>query len=267
MGDPATLKATNHGSSPKSIQPILTKPPGGHDCRFPKRPKKTLSVSFSELPPTLHKYKKQQQRNPRSFSCSCNSCCFCFQYSCLVFLCISFLIVLFAALFLTYINITLPEIKIERLTMPKLNISSVALQSYLSADVDLFVSTFNDNKRVQIFYDPIEVSVSSGNIELGRATIPGFLQNTNNLTVLKVHTRVSNYLVDNEDAGILKTKFNDKSLVLDVLFDGDMGLNYRSLKLKGLPIVIRCSNITLSRIAVGIESKCDINVFTLWDTI
>ncbi|XP_042474884.1 uncharacterized protein LOC122056970 [Macadamia integrifolia] len=258
-------KATKHGSPQPSQSPILPLPkPPGHDYHSPINPKKTRHVSFSSPEyslPRHHKEHKNRSCFPLSFPYS--SCCCCFQYTCLTFLGILFLILLFIVLFITFFHSKHPEIKIERLTIPRLKLSSIAQQSYLFAEVDLYINSFNNNEKIGIIYGDTEVSISSDNIELGQGTIPEFFQNYNNMTVLKVNTEVSNSLVDNQDGARLKADFDQKSLVLDVVLNSNIGLTYGSFKFKGLPVLIKCSSIKLSSIAQGIEPKCDLNIFIL----
>lgn len=189
-------------------------------------------------------------------------------------ICLVLIVAVAGAMFLGYFQPKLPVVRIERLKLPMLNVTTSSQQNYLSTDIELFIVVLNVNKKVEFSYSPLTVYVSSGVVNLGKAEIPGFTQMAvSNMTVLKVRTGVSHALVDNEEGEKLRTSYEDEmSMKVDVMLSGSVrfifggggssGEGEGYLRTTKIPIGVLCKNVDVSRVGNNNhEPQCKVDLF------
>ncbi|XP_058073403.1 NDR1/HIN1-like protein 6 [Magnolia sinica] len=239
--------------------PPLPKPPG-HDDR-PEKPKATAArgthrrrVSFSNHPTMLEKPRERRGR-------SC--CCICCALTWILILSLLLVAAVGVGLLYLWFEPTAPGFRIERLSVPQLDLMEDSDQMHLTAEVNLSIVVSNKNDEMRFSYDNIVVFVSSEGVIMGRTTVPKFALGPKNVSIVKVYTRLSNSLVDNAEAERLRAGFERKDLVLEVTVDCMMSVmvgNWRSI---GVPTTILCENLQWARIGHRFEPRCRVIVLGL----
>ncbi|KAH7542844.1 hypothetical protein FEM48_Zijuj02G0118100 [Ziziphus jujuba var. spinosa] len=245
------------------LGPILPPPPGsgGHF-----EPKGSRHVAFMELPPKHHSdYERSSdssEHNPHCFACGMRT-----------FMCIFvffLLLLVIGAIFISFLYAGLPRVQIRRFEFSKLNISekisntsnstSTSGKVHLTADTDILMVFRNRNGISKLKYGSFSVKVSWQDIKLGRTEIAAFTQDKNNSTTFSLRTRVEEQEVDLEDLNELKTELENENAVFHLALRGDLGFNFGSLNVHGLPTSINC-NPKKQQIDLARRPRCRVRLF------
>ncbi|OIW22013.1 hypothetical protein TanjilG_28760 [Lupinus angustifolius] len=163
----------------------------------------------------------------------------------------------------------LPSFTVTAIKLSRFNLT----HSSLSSKFDVNVTATNPNKRITFSYDSTNVSIFSGNLDVGDGTVPGFKHGEKNTTILKVSILRSGVALDTENEAKLKSSMNSKSgLPLKVQLETKVKVNMGKLKTPKVRIRVVCDGIRVTlpvgkKSTVGSTSnaKCDVDVrFKIW---
>ncbi|XP_074579675.1 NDR1/HIN1-like protein 10 [Curcuma longa] len=206
--------AVANGGAPRTaLPPTKAGPPGQY--RPPYRP----------LPPP------PRRRSRRG------CCCVCCLWLTLFIIALVFLAAIAAGVFYVIYRPQRPSFAVSSLHLSALNVSSSDL---LTSRLDLSVTARNPNRKLSFDYGDIAVSAASGGVTIGEGTIRGFVQGTENTTVLKVTVSSSGRSLDPTEAADLG---NRKRYQLEIEIDTKAGVKIGGFKSSRIGIRASCSGI------------------------
>ncbi|KAA8520713.1 hypothetical protein F0562_015015 [Nyssa sinensis] len=240
----------------QEAQSVLQKPPGYRDpsapVKIPARPPPRKPV----LPPSLRPEKKRR-------SCCC-LCCSCF---CIVILVLLFVIIVCGGVFYIWYEPRLPVIHLKSLQFPRFNVTvKPDGGTYLDSQTVLRVEVRNANPELRLIYDRTKVWLSAENTDLGSASLPAFIQEKKNITVLKLRTQVKNELIDDRAGAKLKAGFRSKRMVVSAEIRTGVGFGSGGWNTKKVEVKVLCGGVRLMQINGGVMPKCSINMLQ-WSNI
>ncbi|RRT31865.1 hypothetical protein B296_00055054 [Ensete ventricosum] len=191
--------------------------------------------------PTFPPTKAQQYRlpyrpqppPPRRRGC----CCVCCLWLTLFLIALVFLAAIAAGVVYVLYRPQRPTFSVSSLRLVALNLSAADL---LTSRLDLSVTARNPNRKLVFVYDDVAISASSGGVTIGEGTIPGFLQGTDNTTVLKTTVSSSGRSLDPTEASDLRKR---KRYPLEIELDTKAGVKIGGFKSKRLGIRASCDGI------------------------
>ncbi|XP_030447656.2 NDR1/HIN1-like protein 2 [Syzygium oleosum] len=227
------------------------------------KPKQTRHVAFSEVSECSSIPGNYPRKSRRCCRCNCGSCCFvCCAWSCLGVLAVVLGILVLGVWFVSFIKSDLPEVRVQRLSFPGMRLANSSKQdTLLDTGVEVILNVTNKNEKIGISYKSMTAEVSLEEIRIGQAHVSGFFQEPRNQTMLKLATQVTRTVIPKEDGSDLQSDFKERVMVLDVVLNGTLALNFGRFKLQGLPFVIGCTDIKQAEVDIGLEPRCSIRVF------
>lgn len=108
----------------------------------------------------------------------------------------------------------------------------------------------------------VDVSIGEGKDEtdLGTTAVPEFTLGTHKSTSLKVETKTSNKMVVDGIGSRLLSKYQSKTLPINVEARTKVGLGLAGLKIGMVGVNIKCDGIAMKQLGSGEVPKCVINV-------
>lgn len=234
--------------------PPLAKPPGYREPGLPvqKPPEPLRKVN---LPPSF--YAEGEKRR----GCCCRCCC-----CLLIFIVLlTLFFISFGGFFYLWYEPRAPRFSLKSFQVDKFNITSTAdgptLNSHMSASIEFK----NANKNIKMVYDRIALSWYSNDIasgEIGQGTVPGFVQEPNNVRDAKFSVK-GNLPLDHSSAKKVTNKFRAKSLMINVEVRTGIGMVLSGLKIGTVEVKLSCEASSLKQIQDGAMPKCKVFVFRL----
>jgi hypothetical protein len=173
---------------------------------------------------------------------SCCRCLCCWFITVIIFL--VFLAAIAGAIFYVLYRPHRPTFTVSSIRLSTFNLSASNL---LTSSLDLSITARNPNKKIVFLYDDISVAASSNGADVGDGSIPGFLQDAKNTTVLKVTAGVSGQSVDPTVVSDLKKS----NVQLAVDLETKAGVKIGSLKTKKVGIKVHCEGFQVAAPAKG----------------
>lgn len=211
-------------------------------------------VAFSETPRKRNMYEDIQDPNSkRQHSRRCFTCC--------AWICISvtaFLIIIFVLGFVAvgFLRSSLPHINVLKVHSSNISISESSRQKFLTMDVSVKLEFENENDKMSLHYEKLRADIKAENVRIGYTTIPGFSQRTGNETKIDVNTTTSNTRIDDANAEILKLRYQQNAMLVDLFMTGDVAFSFGVLKIKGLPFEVNCQKVNEAFIKSDDPPKC-----------
>ncbi|XP_019198363.1 PREDICTED: protein YLS9-like [Ipomoea nil] len=162
-----------------------------------------------------------------------------------------------------------PDFVVDSLQLSQLALTSSALTSKFTVSL----SARNPNKKVEFIYDPISVSVFSGDAAIGSGTIPGFEHGAKNTTALKTNVAAAGESLDADQVSAMKSAIKNKSrFPVKITLDTKVKVKAAGLKTKRVGIRVTCDDIRVAAPAKKSPSKatipndkCNVDVrFKIW---
>lgn len=200
---------------------------------------------------------------PRRRRSRCCSCCLWFTVAILVLL---LLIGIAGVIFYVIYRPREPSFSVTSLKLSYLNLTSSSSQ--LNSKFDLTVTARNPNKKLVYLYDPISISIYSGDLDIGDGVIPAFVHGKKNTTVLKTSIGSNRRAVDSSAASDLRANMKSKGgLPLKVRLDTKVKAKVGGLKTPRLRVRVSCDGIRVSlptgktaATASTSKTKCKVDV-------
>lgn len=168
------------------------------------------------------------RRRSRGSCCRCLCCWFI-----IIIILLVFLAAIAGAIFYVLYRPHRPTFTVSSLRLSTFNLTSSNL---LTSSLDLSITARNPNKKIVFLYDDISVGVTSNGADVGDGSIPGFVHDAKNTTVLKVTAGVSRQSVDPSVVSDLKKS----NVQLAVDLETKAGVKFGSLKTKKVGIKVHC---------------------------
>lgn len=163
-----------------------------------------------------------------------------------------------------------PSFTVTSLKLSYLNLTS---SSTLNSRFDLTVSATNPNKNILFAYDPTAVTVLSGDVDIGDATVPAFRHPKKNTTLIKTSMVAAGHALSGDEASTLKGSMKSKKgLALKVNLETKVKATMGKLKTPKVGIRVSCDGIRVSlpagkkpATASTSNAKCHVDVrFKIW---
>lgn len=215
---------------------------------------RTKRVAFSEIPGKRTMYEDIQDPNSKGHrSCRCFTCC--------AWICISvtaFLIIIFVLGFVAVgiLRSSLPHINVLKVHSSNISISESSRQKFLTMEISVKLEFENENDKMSLHYEKLRVEIKAENVRIGHTAIPGFSQRSGNETKIDVNTTTTNTRIDDANAEILKLRYRQKAMLVDLFMTGDVGFSFGGLKIKGLPFEVNCQKVNEAYIKSDDPPKC-----------
>nr|XP_004235596.1 NDR1/HIN1-like protein 13 [Solanum lycopersicum] len=231
---PAAKPAVPNGTAAPAPAPAAAAAAnGGANQTFPANKAQLYNAArptYRPMPPPRRKHRR-----------SC--CCCCCLFITLFIITIVLLAAIAGAIFWVLYRPQRPSFSVSTLQVSQLNLTSTKLASKFS----LTVVARNPNKKISFFYDPINISFNSADVDIGDGSLPAFTHNRKNTTTLKTVVSSSGKNLDDSAISNLKSKLkNKKSLPLEIKLDTKVKVKVGSLKTKKVGIRVKCSGIKIT---------------------
>ncbi|XP_059654210.1 NDR1/HIN1-like protein 6 [Cornus florida] len=226
-------------------QPVLQRPPGYRSPIQPVQPPPTGRV----FPNT---YRPKRRR--RSF---CRTCCFCL---CISLLFLILILIVVGGIVYLFFKPELPSFHIKSLNFRRFNITNNPDGAYLDCETVLGVEAKNPNHELRLIYDRIAVTMSVEDYELGTASVPGFIQGKNNVTMLRFKAEVKNMMIDTGTATKMVSGYRTKSLAVSTVVSTMFGLGVGGWNSDTVKVKVSCGKATLKEIFSGDMPKCKLTL-------
>ncbi|KZV26780.1 hypothetical protein F511_28697 [Dorcoceras hygrometricum] len=227
----------SHGQTPT---PPLQKPPGYRD---PTTPVKPLPPRKATLPPS---FQLQNKRN----TCCRNFCC-----AISIVAAVSLLFVLSALGFsVLWFEPRLPEIHLKSIDFKRFNVTTTPDGLTLDAQSVVSVEVKNPNSNLRIQYDrtSIYVNAAAGGTNLGQVTVPGFMQDNNNVTTLRLTTSAEKEILGSKTAQELSNGFKSTNMVMNVEIESGIGIKSSGWATGTVEVKVLCGGVSLSQVQEGV---------------
>ncbi|XP_073148468.1 uncharacterized protein [Henckelia pumila] len=231
----------------------LQKPPGYRDPAAPVKPPPPRKATT--LPPSL------QLQNKNNTFCR-NFCC-----GVSIVAAISLLFLLSAlGFFLLWFEPRLPEIHLKSIDFKKFNVATTPDGLTLDAQSVVSVEVKNPNSNLRMEYDRTRIYVNAvkGDTNLGQVTVPGFLQDKNNVTTLKFNTRAEKEILESKVAEELNDGFKNKKLLMNVEIESGIGIKSSGWATGTVEVKVHCGGVSLDQVqegrAASAAPKCRIKI-------
>ncbi|MCD7465816.1 hypothetical protein HAX54_001985 [Datura stramonium] len=206
---------------------------GGANPAFPANKAQLYNAArptYRPMPPPRRKHRR---------SCCC--CC------CLFITCLIVTVILLAAIagaiFWVIYRPQRPSFSVQSLQVSQFNLTSTKLASKFN----LTVIARNPNKKISFFYDPINISFNSDDVDIGDGSIPAFMHDTKSTKTLKTGVSSPKQNLDDSAISTLRSKLKNKNtLPLEIKLDTKVKVKVGSLKTKKVGIRVKCDGIKIS---------------------
>ncbi|KAL4336054.1 hypothetical protein GQ457_07G031250 [Hibiscus cannabinus] len=183
-------------------------------------------------------YRPQPDHHRRS------SCCSCCIWTTIAILALVLLAAIAGAIVYVIYRPHRPTFTVSSLKVSTLNVTSA---SKLITNINLDVQAKNPNKKLVYSYDPITISITTDDIDIGDGSFGSLVQGTKNTTLLKAAVSSSNRVLDDTSAGKLKTALKSKNgLPLKIELDTKVKAKMGALKTPKLRIRVACEGIQVT---------------------
>jgi len=141
---------------------------------------------------------------------------------------------------------------IYRPELPKISVTSVQIpmftlaknSQYLTYEFILKLRAWNPNKKVSFIYDDFTVKLSSGDVDIGDGSVPGFFHGTGNTTAVMADLKRQNMALDASDAKKLKSAKSKGNIMLDVKVGTHVGVKMSKWKSPKVRVEVNCHGIS-----------------------
>ena len=174
------------------------------------------------------------------------SCCCCFFWAVLVVLLLALVAAVAGGGFYLLYRPHRPAFTLSVARVNKLSLSSSATAPALTDSIDFTLTAKNPNKKLVYLYDDFTVTAATAAnaVPLGEATVPGFLHEANNITVIKATVTAAALGVDPTAASSDIKKSGTFAITLDL--ETKAGVKVGGLKTKKIGIQVHCDGIKVA---------------------
>ncbi|KAI5423865.1 NDR1/HIN1-like protein 13 [Lathyrus oleraceus] len=235
--------------SPERKPIILQKPPGYRD---PATPQKHPLPRKPPLPPSFRPKPKKRHY--------CRICCCTF---CILLIFFILIFILFIALFYILYQPSLPEIHLGSFRIPDFKITKNADGGQLDADTIMVVDIKNRNTKIAWHFDQSSVHIwgDNGDLKLGSTKVAAFDVKVQDISKMKVHTKVRDEVLDGRQKRRLKSVFESKALQPSVEVKTRTGVKVQGWKSMTIGVTVVCSGVTVRQIQNGNSPLCSFTIF------
>lgn len=153
-------------------------------------------------------------------------------------------LLLFGVVFFFWYNPKLPIFHIQSFRLTTFNITAKPDGNYLTAQSVTRIEVKNHNERLSFYYGATAVDVKIGQdadeTDLGIANLGEFTQLNENITSLKIETKVENQEVDSETGNRLMNRLKSKELRTSVDVQTKFGVGVGRMKVGMLGVRVNC---------------------------
>ncbi|XP_040376069.1 NDR1/HIN1-like protein 6 [Oryza brachyantha] len=174
------------------------------------------------------------------------SCCCCFFYAVLVVLLLAFVAAVAGGAFYLLYRPHRPAFTLSVARVDKLSLSSSATAPALTDSIDVTLTAKNPNKKLVYLYDDFAVTAATAAnaVPLGEGSVPGFVHEAGNITVIKATVSASALAVDPTTASTDIKKSGDIAITLDL--ETKAGVKVGGLKTKKIGVQVHCEGIKVA---------------------
>ncbi|KAL5579491.1 hypothetical protein UlMin_011933 [Ulmus minor] len=204
-------------------------------------------------------YRPQPRHSRRSRCCSC----------CLWLTVIILLLLFFAGvasvIFYVIYRPQRPSFSVSSLKLSYLNVTS---SSQLNSKFDINITARNPNKKIAYIYNPVAISITSGDVDVGDGVLPAFVHGKRNTTLLKTQITSSRKALDDSSATALKSSLKSKNgLPLKIRLDTKVKVKVGGVKSPKVGIRVKCDGIRVTpptgktpATATTSKAKCKVDI-------
>ncbi|KAL5974838.1 hypothetical protein ACLOJK_031510 [Asimina triloba] len=222
--------------------------PPADDGKTGKAKDHSRRVSFSDKITTIVDSPSRRRR------CTCG--CQCCIWTWIIILSFLLLIALTAVLIMAVFEPRVPDVRVEQLSIRKMDFAEVSGQLQVAAELNILFATANANTKIGFALDNIVVSVSSFYTGLGQNTLPAFELGPGNVAIKQVLIKEPLLQLDKEIWKKIKEGIERKDLMLVVEISCVAKAKIQGWLSKSLPVLIRCNELHWPQTAEGFEKKC-----------
>ncbi|CAN4089094.1 unnamed protein product [Withania somnifera] len=206
---------------------------GGANPAFPANKAQLYNATrptYRPVPPPRRKHRR-----------SC--CCCCCLFITFFLVTIILLAAIAGAIFWVLYRPQRPSFSVSTLQVSQFNLNSTKLASKFN----LTVIARNPNKKISFFYDPINISFHSDDVDIGDGSLPAFEHDTKGIITLKTLVSSTGKNLDDSAISNLRSKLKNKnSLPLEIKLDTKVKVKVGSLKTKKVGIRVKCDGIKIT---------------------
>ncbi|XVF80179.1 hypothetical protein PTKIN_Ptkin15bG0050300 [Pterospermum kingtungense] len=238
------------------LKPVLQKPPGYKDPSSPSSVSKPAYRPQPRKPPLPPSFQPKKRKS----SC-CRFCCCCF---CIFFLVLLLLLIICGTIFYLWFDPKLPGFHVQSFKISSFDVHEKSDGTYLDAATVTRLEVKNPNAKITYYYGHTDVDISVGEskdeTDLGTTTVPEFTLGRQKSTSLKVETKASNKLVIDGVGSRLLSRYQSKTLPVNVEAKTKVGWGLAGLKIGMLGVNMKCDGISMKQLERGDMPKCVINM-------
>ncbi|KAJ4749856.1 hypothetical protein LUZ62_048467 [Rhynchospora pubera] len=202
-------------------------------------PKPVPAVPPRAVPP--YQYRPKPYPPPRSrYTSRRNWCCTCCLWFTLILIGLVFLAAIAAGVLYVLYHPRKPTFNVTSLRLIDLNVSSSS--DLLTARLNFTVTARNPNQKISFSYGDVSISAFSDSVDLADGSIPAFVLDPNNVTIIPVSLSSSGRSVDPSEASDLMKK---KSYPLEIELDTKAGVKIGRLRSFKIAIRVSCTGISV----------------------
>ena len=178
----------------------------------PKQTMKYVKMVPQDLPQRpLHYQPPLKRRKGNSCCCCLSTCC------CILFTMVVLLFVLALVVWLT-LNPKAPTVALQQAKVNTLDLNAnITSRTFiLNADIAFTVQITNPNTKIAILYDKIDIATSYSGSLIAQASVPAFVQGTQNMTVITSDLTTANLLLTETLGNALDTDIKNNAVPLFV---------------------------------------------------
>lgn len=211
--------ATNGTAAPKPVPSVPPRVPAVPPYQYRPKP---------YPPPSRSRYRSRR-----------NWCCTCCLWFTLLLIGLVFLAAIAAGVLYVLYHPRKPTFNVTSLRLTSLNVSSSS--DLLSARLSFTVTARNPNQKIFFSYGDVSISAYSNSVDLADGSIPAFLLDPNNVTIIPVSLSSSGRSVDPSEATDLMKR---KSYPLEIVLDTKAGVKIGRLRSFKIAIRVSCTGIS-----------------------
>jgi Late embryogenesis abundant protein len=226
-----------------SAQNPLPAPPGrtvnGAATNGSAAPKPVPAVPPRVVPPYQYRPKPYPPSRSR-YRSRRNWCCTCCLWFTLLLIGLVFLAAIAAGVLYVLYHPRKPTFNVTSLRLINLNVSSSS--DLLSARLNFTVTARNPNQKISFSYGDVSISTFSGSVDLADGSIPAFMLDPNNVSIIPVSLSSSGRSIDPSEATDLMKK---KTYPLEIELDTKAGVKIGKLRSFKIAIRVSCTGISV----------------------
>ncbi|XP_072967353.1 NDR1/HIN1-like protein 13 [Typha angustifolia] len=177
------------------------------------------------------RYPLPPPRRRRRRSC----CCICCLWVTFFFVLLVFLAAIAAGVIYMIFHPKLPTFTVTSLRLSALNLTATDL---LTSRLDFNITSRNPNRKIAFVYGDIAVSAFADGVGIGEGSIPGFVHEAEDTTVIEGAISSSGKSLDSGEASTLRKR---KRFPLEIVIDTKAGVKMGGFKSIRLGIRVSCS--------------------------